>query len=289
MGKSRTASHAGTWYDSDHRSLRRSLADWIAAVPGPARPVRAVIAPHAGFRYSGPVAAHCYRHLYETGSNIKRIFILGPSHHHPTSMCLLPELDQYETPFGPLRTCTETIAELYSTGLFDLMPAHIDESEHSIEMHLPFIAHISSSCKIIPIMVGAVPFHDRHRYGATLSPYLDDPETVFVISSDFMHFGHRFGYTRYEESYGPVHASIAAIDLLGMQAIESMQADQFESYLRQYRNTICGRVPISIFLYALQACSSQFRLEFVHYAQSSQCQTLSDSSVSYAAGLLEII
>lgn len=204
-------------------------------------------------------------------------------------MCMLPELSHYDTPFGSLSVCNDTVNDLYGTGLFDIMSSDIDESEHSIEMHLPFIAHLSSSCRIVPIMVGAVPIQDRARYGSVLSPYLDDPETLFVISSDFMHFGHRFGYTRYDPAHGSVHASIAAIDRLAMDAIESLCVNAFDRYLMEYRNTICGRVPISILLHAIQASMTRFRLEFIHYAQSSQCQSVTDSSVSYAAGILELV
>jgi MEMO1 family protein len=153
-------------------------------------------------------------------------------------------------------------------------------------------------------MVGSVSASDRPQYGQILSRYLgifhmhhiflpaelltDDPDTIFIISSDFMHFGDRFGYTYYDPAHGPVHASIAAVDRLGMDAIETLKSDQFDLYLKEYRNTICGRNPISILLHTIEALgSSHFKMKFVHYAQSSACESMQDSSVSYAAGLLE--
>ncbi|XXQ29811.1 AmmeMemoRadiSam system protein B [Plasmodiophora brassicae] len=285
----REASHAGSWYTSSGDDLRTSISNWLERVPHQARPgVRAVIAPHAGYRYSGPVAAHCYKHLKE--SNPKRVFILGPSHYHGTRKCLLPTLTAYDTPLGPLPICQDTVAALRKTSAFEMMHPAIDEREHSIEMHLPFLTHaLGASCRIVPIMVGSLDREGHRTYGDILRPYFDDPDNFFVISSDFMHFGERFGYVYYDPDLGKVHESITAIDRLGMNAIETLDPVEFASYLDEYGNTICGRHPILVMLHAVQGSRDKLSMEFVHYAQSSACMTLKDSSVSYAAGLLQQI
>jgi AmmeMemoRadiSam system protein B len=104
----RDASHAGSWYESSAQVLRTQLSEWLqqANDAGDTRPsdatgaCRAVIAPHAGYSYSGPCAAHAYRHLNPTA--VKRVFLLGPSHHHFTRRCCLTECTQYDTPLGSI-------------------------------------------------------------------------------------------------------------------------------------------------------------------------------------------
>jgi AmmeMemoRadiSam system protein B len=86
-------------------------------------------------------------------------------------------------------------------------------------------------------------------YGKLLRPYLDDDETFFVISSDFCHWGKRFGYTFYDSKHGKIHKSIEALDRMGMDIIESLDPVAFTDYLKKYKNTICGRFPIIVLLY----------------------------------------
>lgn len=148
----------------------------------------------------------------------KRIFVLGPSHHHYLSTLALPELTSYSTPLSddPLPLDTELIAKLRSTQAtkpngssvsFTTMSRAIDEDEHSIELHLPYIHRLlqlhhpdkptSQYPPLVPIMVGSTSASTESAFGALLAPYLEDPENAFVISSDFCHWGLRFRYTYY--------------------------------------------------------------------------------------------
>lgn len=148
----------------------------------------------------------------------KRIFILGPSHHYPLSTLALPQVTSYYTPLSddPLPLDTELIAELLTTQAtkpdgskirFMTMSQSVDEDEHSIEMHLPYIHRLLQlQCPniptaqyppLVPIMVGSTSAATEQAFGALLAPYLADPSSVFVISSDFCHWGLRFRYTYY--------------------------------------------------------------------------------------------
>jgi len=124
------------------------------------------------------------------------------------------------------------------------------------------------------------------HYGALLQKYLDDPSNFFVISSDFCHWGKRFDYTYYDQTDGPIHKSIEALDRRGMEAIESQDPEKFYTYQKKFENTICGRHPIGVFLQMISQSKLKFKLKFVQYAQSSQCTDDEDSSVSYAVGVL---
>merc|ERR1719340_458301 len=93
---------------------------------------------------------------------------------------------------------------------------------------------------VVPILVGSISADKEAKYGAIFAKYLADPTNLFVISSDFCHWGDRFHYTHYDSAAGEIHQSIKALDHAGMDIIESLDAPGFTSYLKQYGNTICG-------------------------------------------------
>jgi AmmeMemoRadiSam system protein B len=106
--------------------------------------------------------------------------------------------------------------ELHSTGEFDVMSLDTDEAEHSIEMHLPYIAKVMAAKKdhftVVPILVGSISADKEDKYGRIFAKYLADPTNLFIISSDFCHWGDRFHYTYYDQTKGAVHQSIKALD-----------------------------------------------------------------------------
>lgn len=289
-GTRRRASHAGSWYSADGQELASQLEGWLAAVGAADRAgARAIIAPHAGFAYSGPTAAYAYRQL--DPSRIRRVFLLGPSHHVYLPGCAVTAHAVYATPVGDLRVDRDTTKALRDSGAFDVMDESTDEEEHSLEMHLPYLAHLfkGHDVLLVPILVGHLSSARAAEYGQRLAPYLEDPETAFVISSDFCHWGRRFRYTRVAPGHATIHEGIEALDREGMALIEAQDAAAFEAYLKRTENTICGRNPISVLLHALANLKDRGKdIKFLKYAQSSPCKTESDSSVSYASAAVSI-
>ncbi|TPX58182.1 hypothetical protein PhCBS80983_g03287 [Powellomyces hirtus] len=310
----REATHAGSWYTSSGKALGKELATWLAAVPNPLPetdtplPIgtcRAIIAPHAGYAYSGPTAAWAYQCV--DPEQIERVFILGPSHHYYLSGCALSPCSVYATPLGNLTLDTEVMAALEATGKFETMTKDQDEDEHSIEMHLPYVYHIMASTqrtpKIVPILIGSLTPSLETTYGALLAPYLRSPSTLFVVSSDFCHYGSRFSFTSLPAAAGtttthsdnmPIYKRIEALDREGMRWVEKLDHKAFTKYLKQTRNTICGRHPIGVLLCAVQAIKEEEKgnvdpeFKFTKYAQSSHVESPRDSSVSYASGYLTL-
>jgi len=221
-------------------------------------------------------------------STVKRVFLLGPSHHLYSTKCLLSQAEEYETPFGNIKLDTATIQALYTTGAFDWMSLEEDEDEHSLEMQLPYIYKMlqGASFTLVPVMVGNLKKEGEELYGKLFSKYLDEAENFFVISSDFCHWGKRFSYYTYEPEKGPVHKFVEWMDRKGMSAIEAQDIDTWYAYMKQYKNTICGRHPIGVFMQALKANTQKFNVRFVSYAQSNPATSKQDSSVSYAAAVV---
>ncbi|KAJ3076614.1 hypothetical protein HK102_005386, partial [Quaeritorhiza haematococci] len=260
---------------------------------------------HAGYSYSGQSAAYAYKCIDPTDI---------PSHHVYLDGCALSQCDEYETPLGNLVLDREVIDELQSTGRFTNMSHSVDEDEHSIEMHLPYVFKVMSGRSkpftIVPILVGAISTAKEQQFGELLAPYLKDSHNLFVISSDFCHWGRRFSYTfQYDRGSNnaslPIHQQIELVDREGMGHIEQIDAKGFAAYLKKTRNTICGRHPIGILLNALETIKAEgeeekesdgdraeagnVELKFTYYAQSSKVVRENDSSVSYASAFVRFL
>lgn len=188
-----------------------------------------------------------------------------------------------------------------------------------MEMHIPYIYKMLSQAfpssadfpPLIPILVGGTSASAEKSYGKILAPYLADPSSVFVVSSDFCHWGQRFQYTYYlpaapsgQEGYSlsrrdktptepPIHESIARLDKMAMDAIETGQHAAFLGNLKETGNTVCGRHPIGVVMAALEVLRSEGkisgdgegRFKFIRYERSSDVEELDDSSVSYASAV----
>jgi len=287
----RNASHAGSWYTSNSSELNNQLENWLANAELSYGPARGIIAPHAGYSYSGETAAWAYRQI--SPATVRRIFILGPSHHVRLRKCALSICKKYETPLYDLKIDAGIVAELDSTKEFQWMDMKTDEDEHSIEMHLPYIAKVMENFRdqftIVPVLVGSLEPEVEKLYGEIFAPYLADPSNLFVISSDFCHWGSRFRYTYYDESAGSIWKSIENLDKNGMDLIETLNPDLFTEYLQKYQNTVCGRHPIGVFMQSIVALAKQnyqLSFKFLKYKQSNKVTSQSDSSVSYASGSL---
>ncbi len=170
--------HARELADTVDGLLREARAE--AAPPSPTPP-RALIVPHAGYVYSGPIAARAYATL-APNAPITRVAIVGPAHRVHLRGLALPSADAFATPLGDvgLADC-EAVAALPHVGIDD--GAHRDE--HCIEVHLPFLQRILTTFEIVPIVVGQCEADAVARVLALLSR---DPGTLLVISSDLSHY-----------------------------------------------------------------------------------------------------
>lgn len=293
----RPASHSGSWYDARKEVLEAQLQRFIDAAreeedtsKQTPKNLQAIIAPHAGLSFSGPTAAYAYSQVSLV--NKKRVFVIGPSHHVFTKKMHISQASELETPVGNIKVDAEIRSSLMATGLFETMTAEMDEDEHSIEMHLPYVAHIMNQStsgdgySLIPIMIGSVSRKSANAYADELLPYFLDPSNLFIISSDFCHWGNRFRYQPYDSSKGDIHQYIEWMDKEAIALIESHNHDGFVEYLARTDNTICGREAIKLLLTLIGKSPKEYNTKCVHYAQSSAARSMSDSSVSYASALV---
>ncbi|KAL5612017.1 hypothetical protein BROUX41_000420 [Berkeleyomyces rouxiae] len=309
----RPASHAGSWYEEDSKILSQELDKWLDSIPDsvdgkrlPLANARAIIAPHAGYSYSGPPAAWAYKNL--DLSKAKRVFVLGPSHTYYLPGCALSTAESYATPFGNLMVDTGIIAELGKV-LYDSIPKRNEVQEHSLEMHMPYLYRCLERThgagnevkfpSIVPILVGDLDTNEEREVGKLLAKYLRDPESALIVSSDFCHWGRSFRYCVYapDNTIGTlaplqespavgkpkIHETIEMIDRMAMDAIETGEHAKFKHVLDLTENTICGRNPIGVAMAIMTELQSESAFKFTRYERSMLAEKLSDSSVSYAS------
>jgi AmmeMemoRadiSam system protein B len=213
---------AGRFYPADARELRAMVREYLAAAPAPSGPApKAIIAPHAGYIYSGPIAGSAYAELAAARDDISRIVLLGPAHRVPFHGLAAPSVDAFETPLGLVqvdRDAIERIANLPQVRVFDR--AH--DLEHSLEVHLPFLQELLGDFSLVPLAVGEA---SPEEVGEVLDALWGGPETRIVVSSDLSH------YHDYDTA--------AALDLATSRAIEELRPEAIEY------DHACGRTPIN--------------------------------------------
>ena len=174
---------AGGFYPSDPALLRRTVNTLIreAEAPSASGNLKALIVPHAGYIYSGPVAAKGYRLVRDLEqTKTWEVIIVGPAHYVPFKGVCVGLYDEFATPLGSVKVSKSTWKFLDSGAIF-LPQAH--ENEHCIEVQLPFLHHCLRNFEIIPILTGSV---DPVKVADMIEPFLDD-DTILLISTDLSH------------------------------------------------------------------------------------------------------
>ena len=180
----RPAAVAGAFYPAEPEKLRTMVRKFLAesSVDGPVP--KAVVAPHAGYVYSGPIAATGYRLVERGRDRIRRVVLLGPSHRVPFYGLAASSADAFSTPLGDVPLDEETRATLESLPQVQMSDvAH--QYEHSLEVHLPFLQMVLDSFTLVPLVTGqATP----SEVADVLEALWGGDETLVVVSSDLSHY-----------------------------------------------------------------------------------------------------
>ena len=182
----RPAAVAGFFYPADHRVLRTQIAELLSAAIGLETMMtpRAIIVPHAGYIYSGPVAATAYAGLARLHDRIRRVILLGPAHRVPVAAFALPAAQAFSTPLGKVNIRQQDWLALQARAdvVVDDRP---HAQEHSLEVQLPFLQTVLDSFELLPVLVGNA---SDEAVAELLESLWGGPETLIVISSDLSHF-----------------------------------------------------------------------------------------------------
>jgi len=273
----RPAAVAGSWYPGDKAQLGAfvgSLLNGENHAGSTQGQVRALIAPHAGYRYSGAVAGAAYRLV--RGREFSRVLLLGPAHHVRFHGLSIADVTHYETPLGRIPLDLDAIRQLRPSSLVTAIPAAHRE-EHSLEMQLPLLQRaLQPGWQLVPVLVGQLLQEDYPAAAELLRPLLDD-NTLVVVSSDFTHYGPRFGYLPFPDDKD-TPARLEVLDAGSLGYILDKNPQGFLDYKNRTGTTICGYQPVALLLHLLPADSKG---ELVTYATSGQLTGDFENSVSY--------
>jgi AmmeMemoRadiSam system protein B len=185
MSAVRPAAVAGTFYPGNAAKLAYDLDHLLAQArrtPGPVP--KAVIVPHAGYIYSGPIAATAYQRIAAGRDRIRRVVLLGPAHRVPVRGLALPGVEAFATPLGLVPVDGAAVASLRDLPqVVESAPAHA--WEHSLEVQLPFLQKVLDDFTLVPLVVGDA---TAEEVAEVLERLWGGPETLIVISSDLSHY-----------------------------------------------------------------------------------------------------
>ncbi len=212
---------AGTFYLDNPAQLRQMVQHYLTQGKGSTLRPKALIAPHAGYPYSGPIAGSAYRSLLPLRKQITRVVLLGPSHHVAFHGLAAPTSTAFRTPLGEIAVDQTAIAEIADLSqLYQLDQPH--QAEHSLEVQLPFLQEVLGTFSLIPLVVGMA---EPSAVAEVLERLWGGDETLIVVSSDLSH-------------YLP-YAAAQQMDSSSSEAIEQLDEHRLQ------HESACGRMPIN--------------------------------------------
>ncbi len=252
---------AGSFYPANPEQLHLMLNQFLSDAATDERVPKAIIVPHAGYIYSGPIAASAYSRLKKAHDRITRVVLIGPSHRVAFRGLAVSRAETFATPLGAVlvdQSSIRTIVELPFVEYIEQAHTY----EHSLEVHLPFLQEVLDDFKIVPIVAGEA---SPEQVSQVLNALWGDDETLIVVSSDLSHYHD--------------YATAQQMDKSTSQAIELLQYERLAS------ESACGKVPLKGLLKLAQKKS----LSITNIDLRNSGDTAGDKSsvVGYGAYVIE--
>lgn len=251
------------WYNQDAAQLSKELDSYLKlaeqnfAFPLSGSSIKALIAPHAGYYYSGLCAATAYQTLLDPdrilpldarkNKTIKRVIILAPSHTTFYNGIALPDYTVYRTALGDIPVDRLALSKLEKSPFFKKYQLAHDK-EHAVEMQLPLLQKTVDDFSIVPLVVGHMTPENIYMARLELAKIIDDT-TLVVVSSDFVHHGREYDYMMFDNQ---IIKHVRVVDSYATQALSMQSSKAFQDILAQTHATICGQEPLKILLGLLE-------------------------------------
>jgi AmmeMemoRadiSam system protein B len=266
----RKSSLAGSWYPGNPNILRTSIDDFFQRVPEELSPgnIVGLVAPHAGYIYSGQVAAYAYKMLQ--GHVFDAVIVIGPSHRLPFRGISIYDRGGYETPLGAVLVDSSLADRIKSESrLVAAMPsAHL--LEHSIEIQLPFLQYVLGEFSFVPLLMGSQDRKTCEDLAAAIVKAVGRKKVLIVGSSDLSHF----------HSYDQA----LKLDALALGYLEKMDAEGFLKGLSEHQFEACGGGPAVVAMIAAARMGAS-SAKLLRYANSGDVTGDKQSVVGYGAAV----
>ncbi|MFB6076451.1 MAG: AmmeMemoRadiSam system protein B [Candidatus Aenigmatarchaeota archaeon] len=258
----RSSIFAGQFYPRNENSLRNTIEKFGGGINSEKKDIVGCVVPHAGYIYSGSVQTKVFKSI---GNDDPIFVILGPNHGGLGPIASIMTSGEWKTPLGNASINT-TLAEKVLNGSKILekdMTAH--DQEHSIEVQLPWLQYFFENVDFVPIclntgMMDSTGFED---IGKSIKESTEgiERDVVVIASSDFTHYGERYGYTPVD---GPVEKRLNFIEKVDREVagkIVNLDSEGFLEIINKYRATICGYGPIATMLHSLRGVAGMGEIE----------------------------
>ena len=257
----RKAAVSGKFYPGNALALREAVRDLLAASELPNTCPKGIIVPHAGFVYSGPIAASGYSQLSQLAETVRIVVLLGPAHRFPVRGLAACDADFFETPLGQIPIDTDSVAAVLELSQVNVVnEAH--KHEHSLEVHLPFLQVTFPNFRLVPLLVGEA---SAEEVAEVIDLLWGGPETLFVVSSDLSHFHD--------------YQTATELDFETSRQIEQLRYQELRS------DRACGFRPISGLLSV--ANKRGLRVKIIDVRNSGDISGERDRVVGYGAYVVE--
>jgi AmmeMemoRadiSam system protein B len=260
---------AGTWYEGNAKTLAHSVDEYMNKAKPPALDgkVVAVIAPHAGHRYSGPVAGYAFAALRSQSPEL--VAVISPFHRLAPYPLITTTHDAYGTPLGNIEVDKGVLAELSETSLdIPITPIPADR-EHSLEIELPFLQRaLSGDFKLLPIMIHAQELNVARKLGLALAAVLKERNALLVASTDLSHFYDQLTAERFDREM------LRRFELFDPESI--FEAEQTG------KGFACGHAAVAAVLWAARELGAN-KVKVLQHATSGDIMGDYSSVVGYGA------
>jgi AmmeMemoRadiSam system protein B len=266
----RRAAVAGSWYPGAAPALAAAIDVHLArAAPGIAGDLVALVAPHAGLMYSGPVAAHAYGLLRNRRFDV--VVLVGPSHFAGFDGVAVYPAGGFETPFGVMPIDDECAGRLRDVSSVVHEDAAVHAREHSLEMQLPFLQRVAPDAKIVPLLMGHQTAETARALGDALAIALDGRPALLIASTDLSH---------YHDA-----ATAARLDAVVIDHVARFDADGLQRALEHQPEHACGGGPLVAVMRAARTLGARDAV-VLRYADSGDVSGDKAAVVGYLAAAL---
>lgn len=279
----RPSALAGSWYPGGRALATATAVNLMhsaSAAPVPSgRPV-ALVVPHAGWVYSGVAAGAAFR-LLKPGE-FNRVVLVGPSHYGGFEGYGLDDPLAYQTPLGDVLVDRDAARSLLDGGRAGWARSAA-RPEHCLEIELPFLQATLGPFKLVPVLVGRTMPEDEKAFARKLA-LLADGKTLFVFSTDFIHYGPRFDYSPFGPMSTACRQRIHETDSKAVALLTKIDASGFRSFLEETGATICGRHGLSTLMELLPRITPSAQATLLaHYASTDIPGMADANSVDYVS------
>ncbi len=276
---------AGAFYEGTKASLVRQIERCYTSPLGPGslprpqageRKLVGLVCPHAGYQYSGPVAAHSYAALARDGPRASYI-VLGPNH-YGTGAPLATTRHDWETPLGTVTIDPELLKAISKPPVEDDVTAH--RHEHSIEVQLPFLQHLSPGVRFVPVCMAFQEYELAAEVGELAAEAVKDRDALVIASSDFSHVGMNYNQMPPPGTTAPAWAK--AQDAKALDRILALDPKGLQDRVARDDISMCGYGPVTAMLVAAKRLGAR-EARLLKYGSSSDVSRDDDMAVGYGA------